>query len=85
MSDDEKQIPAIASPVEKVPTANVEVMDDPRTQALTEALQSSFKVVRVIMVILAVVFLGSGITKVENNKKAIQTSTSYLLVKEIEF
>ena len=71
MSDDEKQIPAIPSPVEKVPTANVEVMDDPRTQALTEALQSSFKVVRVIMVILAVVFLGSGITKVENNKKAI--------------
>lgn len=41
MSDDEKQIPTIASPVEKVPTANVEVMDDPRTQALTEALQSS--------------------------------------------
>ena len=78
MSDDEKQIPAVESPVEKapapvekVPTANVEVMDDPRTQALTEALQSSFKVVRVIMVILAVVFLGSGITRVENNKKAI--------------
>ena len=78
MSDEEKQIPAVEppvekapAPVEKVPTARVEVMDDARTRALPEALQSSFKVVRVIMVILAVVFLGSGITRVESNKKAI--------------
>ena len=46
-------------------------MDDARTRALTEALQSSFKVVRVIMVILAVVFLGSGITRVESGTKAL--------------
>ena len=46
-------------------------MDDARTRALTEALQSSFKVIRVIMVILAVAFLGSGITTVENNKQAL--------------
>ena len=78
MSDEEKQTPAVEppvekapAPVEKVPTARVEVMDDARTRALTEALQSSFKVVRVIMVILAVVFLGSGITRVESSKKAI--------------
>jgi len=78
MSDEEKQTPSVEpsvekapTPSEKVPTARVEVMDDARTRALTEALQSSFKVVRVIMVILAVVFLGSGITRVENNKKAI--------------
>ena len=78
MSDEEKQTPAVEPPVEKgptpsekVPTARVEVMDDARTRALTEALQSSFKVVRVIMVILAVVFLGSGITRVENNTKAL--------------
>ena len=78
MSDEEKQTPSVEpsvekalTPSEKVPTASVEVMDDARTRALTEALQSSFKVVRVIMVILAVVFLGSGITRVENNKKAI--------------
>ena len=78
MSDEEKQTPAVEppvekapAPVEKVPTARVEVMDDARTRALTEALQSSFKVVRVIMVILAVVFLGSGITRVENNTKAL--------------
>ena len=78
MSDEEKQTPAVEPPVEKgptpsekVPTARVEVMDDARTRALTEALQSSFKVVRVIMVILAVVFLGAGSTRGENNKKAI--------------
>ena len=78
MSDEEKQNPAVEpsvekgpTPSEKVPTARVEVMDDARTRALTEALQSSFKVVRVIMVILAVVFLGSGITRVESSKKAI--------------
>ncbi|HIL73817.1 MAG TPA: hypothetical protein EYG44_06280 [Verrucomicrobia bacterium] len=78
MSDDEKQTPAVESPVEKAPaprektpTAGVEVMDDARTRALTEALQSSFKVIRVIMVILAVAFLGSGITTVENNKQAL--------------
>jgi membrane protease subunit HflK len=78
MSDDEKQTPAVESPVEKAPApsetpppAGVEVMDDARTRALTEALQSSFKVIRVIMVILAVAFLGSGITTVENNKQAL--------------
>ena len=74
MSDEEKQTPPVEkgpTPSEKVPTARVEVMDDARTRALTEALQSSFKVVRVIMVILAVVFLGSGITRVESSKKAI--------------
>ena len=81
MSDDEKQTPAVEPPVEKAPTpsekpptadvADVEVMDDARTRALTEALQSSFKVIRVIMVILAVAFLGSGITRVENSKQAL--------------
>jgi membrane protease subunit HflK len=71
MSDDEKQTPASKPPGEKAPAASVEVMDDARTRALTEALQSSFKVIRVIMVILAVAFLGSGITTVENNKQAL--------------
>ena len=43
----------------------------PIERALNEALQSSFKVVRVIMVILAIAFLGSGITKIDNNKRAL--------------
>ena len=71
MSDDEKQTEAATPPSEKAPTSGIEVMDDARTRALTEALQSSFKVVRVIMVILAVAFFGSGITKIDNNKQAL--------------
>ena len=71
MSDDEKQTEAATPPREKAPTSGIEVMDDARTRALTEALQSSFKVVRVIMVILAVAFFGSGITKIDNNKQAL--------------
>ena len=71
MSDDEKQTEAATPPGEKAPTSGIEVMDDARTRALTEALQSSFKVVRVIMVILAVAFFGSGITKIDNNKQAL--------------
>ncbi|HJN89688.1 MAG TPA: SPFH domain-containing protein [Verrucomicrobiota bacterium] len=53
------------------PAQRPEAMDDARSRALTEALQSSFKVVRFIMVILAVAFFSSGITKVDNNKKAL--------------
>ncbi|MFQ3169298.1 MAG: membrane protease subunit HflK [Limisphaerales bacterium] len=71
MSDDEKQTEAATPPGEKAPTSGIEVLDDARTRALTEALQSSFKVVRVIMVILAVAFFGSGITKIDNNKQAL--------------
>jgi membrane protease subunit HflK len=48
------------------------VIDDARTRALAEALQSSFKVVRVIMVLLAVAFLGSGITTVESGHQALK-------------
>ena len=71
MSDDKKQIPAVESPEEPPLMRATEAMDDARTRALNEALQSSFKVVRVIMVILAIAFLGSGITKIDNNKRAL--------------
>ena len=40
MSDDEKQTEAATPPGEKAPTSGIEVMDDARTRALTEALQS---------------------------------------------
>ncbi|GIT05050.1 MAG: hypothetical protein CM1200mP29_04610 [Verrucomicrobiota bacterium] len=70
MSDDKKQIPA-SSHQKSHPVRATEAMDDARTRALNEALQSSFKVVRVIMVILAIAFLGSGITKIDNNKRAL--------------
>lgn len=41
------------------------------TQALSEALRSSFVIVRVIMVVLAALFLGSGIFTVDAQHKAI--------------
>ena len=49
-----------------------EVVDDARALALSEALQSSFKIVRVFMVILAIAFIGSGITKVDTGEQALQ-------------
>ena len=72
MSDDEKQTPGVEPPNAEENAHDLdhshgqpEVIDDARTRALAEALQSSFKIVRVIMVLLAVAFLGSGITTVE--------------------
>src|SRR4051812_8331661 len=44
---------------------------DAGSQALTEALRSSFAIVRIVMVILVLVFLGSGFFKVEPNEKAM--------------
>jgi membrane protease subunit HflK len=44
---------------------------DAGSQALTEALRSSFAIVRVVMVVLVLVFLGSGFFKVDPNERAI--------------
>ncbi len=84
MSDEEKQPQGGESPVEEHHDHNhshvaeetqvaedTHVVEDARTRALAEALQSSFKVVRVLMVVLAVAFLGSGITKVGPGEKAL--------------
>ncbi len=84
MSDEEKQPQGGESPVEEHQDHNhshvaeetqvaedTHVVEDARTRALAEALQSSFKVIRVLMVVLAVAFLGSGITKVGTGEKAM--------------
>ena len=63
MSDDKKQIPAVESPEEPPPMRATEAMDDARTRALNEALQSSFKVVRVIMVIWPSHFLALALPR----------------------
>jgi membrane protease subunit HflK len=47
------------------------VAEDAGSQALAEALHSSFAIVRVIMVILVVVFFGSGVFTVPSQQKAI--------------
>ncbi len=79
MSDDEKQTPGVEPPNAEENAHDLdhshgqpEVIDDARTRALAEALQSSFKIVRVIMVLLAVAFLGSGITTVESGHQALK-------------
>lgn len=54
--------------VEEVPVAAEE---DAGTQALSEALEGSFKLIKVLMVILVGVFLFSGIFQVKQNEVAI--------------
>lgn len=73
MSDEEKNPQGNEPPAEAHHDhEHTEVVDDARSRALAEALQSSFKVIRVFMVVLAVAFLGSGITKVDSGEQALQ-------------
>jgi len=73
MSEEEKQTQGSKPSTEEHHVHDhTEVVDDARTRALAEALQSSFKVIRVFMVILAIAFLGSGITKVDSGHQALQ-------------
>ena len=72
MSDEEKQPQVNKTPKEEPQgQKNNKVVDDARSRALAEALQSSFKIVRIFMVILGVAFIGSGITKVNENEQAL--------------
>ena len=70
MSDEEKQPHGSESPAGEHHDST-RVVEDARARALAEALQSSFKVIRVLMVVLAVAFLGSGITKVGVGEQAL--------------
>jgi membrane protease subunit HflK len=45
--------------------------EDSGSQALSEALRSSFAIVKIIMVVLVIVFLGSGIFTVPPNQRAV--------------
>ena len=72
MSDEEKQPQVSKTPKEEPQDQqNNKVVDDARSRALAEALQSSFKIVRIFMVILGVAFMCSGITKVNENEQAL--------------
>ncbi|MEC8988069.1 MAG: SPFH domain-containing protein [Verrucomicrobiota bacterium] len=70
MSDEEKQPHGSESSAAEHHDST-QVVEDARARALAEALQSSFKVIRVLMVVLAVAFLGSGITKVGSGEKGL--------------
>ena len=56
---------------EHEPSTPVVTEDDSGSQALSEALRSSFAIVKIIMVVLVIVFLGSGIFTVPPNQKAV--------------
>ncbi len=70
MSDEDKQPHGSESSAAEHHDST-QVVEDARARALAEALQSSFKVIRVLMVVLAVAFLGSGITKVGSGEKGL--------------
>jgi hypothetical protein len=59
-----------ARPPETPPPAEVS-LDDAGTQALSEALRSSFLIVRVIMVVLVVLFFSSGIFTIKPEEKGV--------------
>ena len=75
--NDEKNLPDLP---EKIPSKPAETggdlpseapMEDAGTQALSDALASSFRFIRALMIILVVVFLGSGIFTVNPNEMAV--------------
>src|SRR5437667_4804681 len=56
--------PATAEPMPETP-------DDAGSQALADALRSSFAIIRVVMVLLVLLFLGSGFFTVGSQEKAV--------------
>ncbi len=48
------------------------MMEDAGTQALSDALSSSFRIVKALMALLVVIFLASGMFTVENNQIAVK-------------
>lgn len=75
--NDEKNLPDLpekipAKPAEPAGDLPAEApMEDAGTQALSDALASSFRFIRALMIILVVVFLGSGIFTVNPNEMAV--------------
>lgn len=67
MSELEKNTPVPVAPK----PAPSESAEDARTQALADALRSSFAIVKVILIALVLVFLGSGFFVVEPQYKAV--------------
>lgn len=77
MSDSHKHPGHPVSPASPPPSPSApgpvspEPVDDAGSQALSEALRSSFVIVKVIMVILIIVFFGSGFFTVPSQERAI--------------
>jgi len=62
--------PQSATPPAPTTTAPT-TLEDAGSQALAEALSSSFAIIRVIMVVLVIVFLGSGVFTVGTQERAL--------------
>ena len=78
MTDPKKpDLPDLPEKIESTPDKQPAVvpvsrpMEDSSTRALSDALSSSFKIVKVLMFALVVIFLGSGIFTVEPNEVAV--------------
>lgn len=75
--NDEKNLPDLPEKIPAKPAENAgdlpseAPMEDAGTQALSDALASSFRFIRALMIILVVVFLGSGIFTVNPNEMAV--------------
>jgi len=52
--------------------AGPNAVEDAGSQALADALRSSFAIVKLVMIVLVVIFLGSGIFAVQQNQRAIR-------------
>lgn len=63
--------PKPGSPGSPAAASQPETLEDAGTQALAEALQSSFVIVKIIMIILVLVFIGSGFFTVSSQERAI--------------
>ena len=63
---------AVAATAPTPPPDDAPMIEDAGSRALSEALSSSFAIVKVILVLLTVIFLGSGIFTVEPQEKAIK-------------
>ena len=53
------------------PDTEADGADDARSQALSDALRSSFVIVKLVMILLVLLFLGSGIFTVGSQEKAV--------------
>jgi membrane protease subunit HflK len=70
---DLKEIMGAPAPVpeQTPPPGNDSILEDTGSRALSEALRSSFVIVKVVMALLVIVFLASGVFTVPNQEKAI--------------
>lgn len=69
-TDEIKLTPRRRTPMPEAPPPP-EVPDDSSSQALSDALRSSFAIIKILMIVLVVVFLGSGFFTVGPQEKAV--------------